>query len=80
MDQHDPAPGLVPPLVDPHGPTRGLHVPGTGEEVWRVRESGDLGRGELGELGGEGGWGGGAFWGGQWGGHFCCLGGECSWC
>ena len=66
MDHHDLPPGLVSPLVNTHSPVRSLDISGAGEEVWRVRESSDLGSGEVGDLGGEGGWGGRA---GFWVGH-----------
>ena len=56
MDHHHFPPVFVSPLVNTHSSVRSLHISGAGEEVWRVRESGDLGRGEIGDLGGEGGW------------------------
>lgn len=60
VDQHHLPPGLVSPLVNTHGPVRSLHISGAGEEVWRVRESGDLGWVKIGDVGGERRWGGGA--------------------
>jgi hypothetical protein len=47
MDHHDLPPAFVAPLVNAHGTVRSLDISGAGEEVWRVRESGDLGWGEV---------------------------------
>ena len=58
MDHHDLPAGFVAPLVNTHSPVRSLDISGAGEEVWRVRKGGDLGLGEVGDLGGEGRWGG----------------------